>query len=164
MPRIKTKRQLIREAAIAGVVAPKDVTAAKRGLPQGQTFQVEETILIRGVMVKGIDTPEAEGTKPAEVDPFQAHVVAEVLRRLKVTPAQLRRAIRAALKQHDEPGAIKPEGAALRQVIEDEACSLAASMPQVPLSKPSRAGSVDCSGLTYTVLDSREGEPCRLAA
>lgn len=121
-------------AAISGAIKDKDQKTAKQTLRDCSTHPIDLSIRLVGMVTKGASSPSTGG--PASVCLINAGVVGEVLRRLKVEPAKLRRMLRSighAPDAHDDAAALAAE-------FDRVAGEIADSLPTV--TKPGRAGSV----------------------
>lgn len=148
-PELATAKRL---CAIAAAVKPKQLTEAKASLPDGSGHDIDIAVRIRGRLTKGIAEPGTSGDSPASVNLMTPAVVGDVLRRLKVTPGALRKAVRAAAKQDN----LKlPQGMAnteLLAVFTRVADEIAETLPPVPWSRPGRAGAVRFEGASIELL------------
>jgi hypothetical protein len=152
--------------ALGGAVKSKQLTDAKASLAEGSTHAVDFVARIRGNVTKAISEPPSTGTAPAQADLFQRGVMLDLLRRLKVTPQQVRTALRAATKPIEESGQLSTLGqgviaqdlaAAIEQVQEE----LSGRLPAQPWNRPGRAGAVT-SQITVDPLS--DEQPRRKAA
>lgn len=145
--------ELAQLVAMGTAVKPKPLTEAKHKLPDQSSHPVDFTVRIRGIVTKGLGELASNGSAPATVELFTQSHVSEVLRRLKVTPAQLRRALRASTAKngHAVQYSAEPENAALLAVFQEVAAEVAHTLPAVPWANPGRAAAVR-SEVTYEVL------------
>ncbi|MEM1212982.1 MAG: hypothetical protein AAGI68_11880 [Planctomycetota bacterium] len=161
MPKVLTAAQLV---ALGGLPKPKELAAAKKALADGSSHQVDFVVRVSGTVTKDHGTPGNEGTEAAKVDLFQRPVIADAMRRLKITPGQLRKALKASTKFYNDGQASTPEGEKLLAVIDEESCTLAEAMPPVPWSIKAKDGAARSAACSYTVLDAKDVPACRLAA
>lgn len=160
-----------RLCAIAGAVKAKLAGDAKAALPESSTHLVDSTFRIRGSVSKGASEPESTGESRPSVNLFDRGVMLDVLRRLKVTPQQLRTAVRASIKPIERAGDLSQLGQGviaqdLAAVIEQAQAELCGRLPAEPWKRPGRAGSVHVT-VTLETLDpppAKETAACRLAA
>lgn len=99
-------------AAIAGSIKPKALSESKRLLEEGSCHEIDVTVNFKGTVTKGTNEPDAE--LPKSIDLITRLVVAELLSRLEVEPAKLRRLLRSIktggnLKASDARDAIAAE-------------------------------------------------------
>lgn len=150
----------VEKIALACVVPSTEVTALKRSMPDGSDRKVDFTAHISGWIHKGKGKPRMTATKPAVVDPLTLVVVADLLRRLKVSPAQLRRSLAAAVRLHDQDITDHPELDDLAAVISDAAETHAATLDPIPVTTNAKAGPVDGSDLAVRLIPHQGQAPC----
>lgn len=129
--------------AIAGAVAPKDVTAAKHALPQGKSIDVDFIVHIHGVVQKGRDVPSSTVTIQPTLDLMTPLVCLEVLRRLKIDLPALRRMV-GAIGRRQIDGNLKStdEHEAIRDVFKAASEAVAKKLQPKKTNSPGRAGAV----------------------
>lgn len=139
--------------AIAGAVKPKDVEAAKRLLPPSSSHRVSMLLRVEGLVTKGADVPASTSTVRPTIDLLQAHVIAEALRRLKVTPQRLRRELEAIAATPDPGGyAGVDRNRELLAVFDDVAAAAAAALPARTCPVAGRSGAVRCESVTFEIV------------
>ena len=130
--------------AIASAFSAGAVTAAKRSLPDETTHAVDHTFRFRGHVNKGAGTADIEVETVPSVTLFNAGVVTELLKRLKLEPAKLRRMLRSIADTHGagETLATNEPNAALLAEFRKVGDEHAATMPKQTSTLKGRAGSV----------------------
>lgn len=125
MPKTDPVLNELQQAAIAGALSGSAASAAKKAVPVG-SHAVDFTVRIAGSVTKKPDTPGGTTTVPADVTLTDANAVGELLHRLKVEPAAIRRALRAMVKN-----AIKREHRSIGGTTFDPHPDLAAVFAEV---------------------------------
>ncbi len=154
--------QAVRLAAIAGAVKDRAAGEAKKLIPDGSSHQVDVSVRIRGVVTKGLSEPPTSGQAAVQVDLFRRGVMLDVMRRLKIVPAQLRAALRAATKHIDDASQLDQLGQGviaqyLASVFEQVTTETAGRLPAQTWNRPGRAGPVR---VDVTVEPIEEIKPC----
>lgn len=90
--------RLLRIVAVGAAVKDAELTAAKRALPAGTSHEVEVTHKIRATVQVGQPTPASTYTIQPACHLRHAAIFVEVLRRLDVTPRQLKEKLRAIVR------------------------------------------------------------------
>lgn len=133
--------------ALACLIKPKELTAAKQMLRDGYLETVEFTAHVKAVVSKGSSSPGASGTRPASVELFTRGVVSEVFRRLKISPARLRQVLQWVAKRGwGLEYAAESDNSELLKVFDEVGASIAAELPEIPWTSPGRAGDVKVEG------------------
>lgn len=123
--------------ALAGAVKDKQLTDAKRSLPDGFAEQVDFSVHITGAIQKGTGSPEATVTRPATVSLMSMVAFCAALRILKITPKRLR----VALSQLPPVNLLKPDSE-LAAVFDEAAAEQASALPPVTSTTPATSGRV----------------------
>ncbi len=151
--------------AIACVIKDTEVSNLKKTLPRGQTIDVDVTARIKGVVQIGMDTPGSAGKKPQTVNLRNADIISEVLRRLKVTPADLRKQLRAIVRSgHDKPYHQNEPNAELLSVFDNVEQDTSSKLPLVPYTTSGRAASVSVTANVQIIDPPPTGSASKRAA
>lgn len=131
-------------AALGGAIKPKALTEAKGRLPENFASPVDFTVRVRGTVSKGLGEPGSSGTQPATCDLFNRSQVSEVMRLLKITPGQLRTALRKASAKngHATDHSRNEINSELLSVFAEVAKEVAATLPETSWSNNGRAATV----------------------
>lgn len=134
-------------AALAGCIAPKPLADAKRSIAAGSSTQVDFTVAVRGTVQKGVDEAPSETEVPATFNLMTPEVCAEVMRRLKCTPDQLKRLLKSIASKMLVSGKLPSPDAReeLLGVFDTVSDQVAAKLPKEKQTRPGRAGAVRVS-------------------
>lgn len=128
--------------AIAGAAKKKALEKAKAELGEGRSFNVDPFVArFGGIVNVGLATPPGTAKQRASLDLLQPLVIAELLRRLKVDPAKLRRILLNIARDIAQGRTIEvsPD---LLTTFDDVQQERAESMPMIDVDTPGRAAAV----------------------
>lgn len=150
-----TAEQAAMVVALGGAVKDKALNEAKAALAEGSAHSVDFTARIRGSVIKGHRTPGSSYSHPASCNMMTPSVVGELLRRLKVDPAKVRRQLRAIGKsivdgKFDED---HEDSVTILEVFGQVAAETAAKLPERLATSSGRAAPVR-SDVQFEVLRS----------
>lgn len=146
--------RLARLITLAGCVKPKLLGEAKAALAEPSSHAVEFRAHVRGQVTKGLSTPSSSVSQAPVVDVFTRGVVVAALRKLKVTPAKLRAAVKAAAMEGWglTPKKSLDDCADLVAVFDQVSADISGELPATTIQTAGRAAAVRVEA-TFDLLD-----------